>query len=66
MRNRWRCDCCQKFINEKHAPGHLEGIVSDGMEFNFSICTKCFLKHGDDRLFWDQWVQTNENKNALD
>lgn len=58
---RYRCDHCQKWIADGEPVGHLEGIVSPGVEPWWCICqSRCFAQRGSDREHWDAWVKRKE------
>ena len=61
---KFRCDHCRKWVAEGDCTlGTLEGIVSPGININFSICERCFEKRGCDLNYWDSWVKkTNFEK----
>ena len=60
-RQRDRCDHCKKWIAECHGVT-LEGLVPEGIDFNFAICDKCSDEKGYTSKYWTQWVKKQEVK----
>ncbi len=52
---RERCDHCKKWIVNCQAYT-LEGIVSEGVDFNFAVCESCSLKPYTSE-YWNKWVK---------
>jgi|GEM_PF-6569182 len=55
-----RCDHCRKWVSQRQSNtlGTLEGIVSDGVDINFSVCSACIDRKGTLAEYWDAWVQS--------
>lgn len=62
-----RCDRCEKWVSQHQvgALGNLEGIVSEGVDIDFSICPKCFTEKGLDSTYWDEWVAKRKCREVL-
>ena len=52
---RERCDHCKKWIKDGDIVTTLEGLVSEGSDFNFAVCGRCSAKPRASG-YWNEWV----------